>query len=165
MFRLVVLFLVIPLVEFTLLIQIGEIVGLLPTIVLVVVTGLVGGILARQQGLSTWKRFNSRLADGKLPGKELADGVIILVAGALLITPGLLTDLLGLCGLIPFTRRPLQQIMMRRLMASVGGVGTMIFDQETPAGSPDRRTDQSRWGGTPRSRPQHADSHDKKSRD
>lgn len=164
MFRLAVLFLVVPLVELALLIQIGERVGLLPTIALVVVTGVVGGLLARHQGLSTWRKFNNRLAGGKLPGQELADGVIILVAGALLITPGLLTDLAGLCGLLPFTRRPLQQIIMRRLTTSVGGFSAMVFDQGKPSGNPDGGSDEAQWGGTPRPRPGHADPPDEHTR-
>ncbi|MBT8400886.1 MAG: FxsA family protein [Rhodothermia bacterium] len=159
MFRLAFLFLVIPLVELALLIQVGEVVGLGPTILLVVVTGAAGGMLARQQGLSTWSKFNSRLAGGKLPGRELVDGVIILLAGALLITPGLLTDIVGLCGLIPLTRKPVQRFIMSRVRTSFGPAGAMGFDRHgsTEMGR-ESGTSDTQWGGNPRTRPQHADS-------
>lgn len=111
--RLLLLFLLTPAVELALLIQVNRIVGFWPTIGLIIVTGIVGSHLARREGLSTWRNLNSRLQAGDLPGTELADGVIILVAGALLITPGILTDVLGFLGLIPFTRTYLRRLVMR----------------------------------------------------
>lgn len=107
--RLFLLFVVVPAIELMLLIEIGQIIGTLPTFGLIVVTGLAGSALARTQGLSVWKKFQARLSEGRMPGAELIDGLIILVSGALLLTPGVLTDILGLAGLIPFTRRMLRK--------------------------------------------------------
>lgn len=111
--RLILLFLLTPAVELALLIQVDRFIGFWPTIGLIIVTGIVGSHLARREGLSTWQNLNDRLRVGDLPGTELADGVIILVAGALLITPGILTDLFGFLGLIPFTRTYLRRFVMR----------------------------------------------------
>ena len=111
--RLVLLFLLTPAVELALLIQVDQVIGFWPTVGLIIVTGVVGSHLARREGLSTWRRLNDRLRSGDLPGTELADGILILVAGALLITPGILTDVFGLLGLIPFTRTYLRRYMMR----------------------------------------------------
>lgn len=111
--RLLLLFLLTPAVELALLIQVDRVIGFWPTIGLIVVTGIVGSHLARREGLSTWRALNNRLQDGDLPGAELADGIIILIAGALLITPGILTDVLGFLGLIPFTRVYLRRFVMR----------------------------------------------------
>lgn len=96
--RLFLLFLIVPAVELALLLQIGRWIGLWPTIGLIFATALAGSFLARREGMATWRAFRQRLAEGKLPGRELIDGVLILLAGALLITPGVLTDLLGLIG-------------------------------------------------------------------
>ena len=93
--RLFLLILVVPIVELTLLVQIGGVIGFWPTVALVVLTALAGSFLIRHEGFSTWKRLNQKLATGSLPGDELLDGVIILVAGILLLTPGFLTDVVG----------------------------------------------------------------------
>ncbi|PSQ88400.1 MAG: hypothetical protein BRD30_07150 [Bacteroidetes bacterium QH_2_63_10] len=111
--RLILLFLLTPAVELALLIQVDRVIGFWPTIGLIIVTGIVGSHLARREGLSTWQNLNDRLQAGDLPGTELADGMIILVAGALLITPGILTDLFGFLGLVPFTRAYLRRFVMR----------------------------------------------------
>jgi len=83
----------------------GQMVGLWPTIGLVVLTGFAGAALARLEGLRTLWRIRGELARGRLPGRALFDGLAILVGGALLLTPGILTDLLGFCFLLPPTRR------------------------------------------------------------
>ncbi len=102
--RLLILFVVVPLVELTLLVRIGESIGLLNTILIIVLTGLAGTALARHQGMEVWRRFNARISQGQVPGSEIIDGLIILVCGALLMTPGVLTDFIGLLGLIPLSR-------------------------------------------------------------
>ena len=111
--RLILLFLLTPAVELALLIQVDQVIGFWATVGLIIVTGIVGSHLARREGLSTWRRLNRRLQSGDLPGNELADGVIILVSGALLITPGILTDVIGFLGLISFTRARLRRVVMR----------------------------------------------------
>lgn len=104
LFRLLLLFVLVPVAELMLLIRLGEWIGLWPTLGLIVVTGVVGSMLARQQGFSVLRRLQSRLGQGGLPGRELLDGAIILVSGALLLTPGVVTDVVGFAGLIPPTR-------------------------------------------------------------
>lgn len=117
--RLLLLFLITPVVELALLIKVGEIVGFWPTIGLILVTGITGSYLARREGLSVWRRLKARLEAGGLPGRELIDGVIILIAGAFLITPGVLTDLVGFLGLLPPTRALIRRYAMKRLERAV----------------------------------------------
>jgi len=113
--RLILLFLLTPAVELGLLIQVDRLIGFWPTIGLIIATGVAGSYLARREGVSTWRRLNERLNEGGLPGKELTDGVIILVAGALLVTPGVLTDVVGFMGLLPPTRALIRKLIMNRI--------------------------------------------------
>lgn len=114
-FRLALLFVAVPLVELALLIQVGRWMGLLPTVALVVVTGILGAALARLQGLATLVRFRTALEEGRLPHRELVEGVFILVAGAVLLTPGLLTDTAGFLLLVPPVRHALAARVLRWL--------------------------------------------------
>jgi len=98
-------FLVVPFVEIYLLLQIGGIIGVFPTVFLVVFTAVLGAWLLRQQGFATWQRLQTSLAQGVLPAYEMIEGPILLVGGALLLTPGFFTDILGFACLIPQTRR------------------------------------------------------------
>ena len=113
--RLALLFVLVPLVELVLLIQLGQLVGLWPTLGLVVATGVVGAVLARAEGLRVLYQSRSELASGRLPGQALLDGISVLVGGAFLLTPGILTDVAGFSLLLPFSRRWLQRRVRRRL--------------------------------------------------
>lgn len=117
--RLILLFLLTPAVELALLIQVDSVIGFWPTVALIVATGVAGSYLARREGLSTWRALNRRLQSGDLPGTELVDGVIILVAGALLVTPGVLTDAIGFVGLLPPTRALVRRYLVRRFQRNV----------------------------------------------
>jgi len=117
--RLLLLFLLTPAVELALLIQVDRLIGFGPTIGLIIATGIAGSYLARREGLHTWQRLNERLQAGDLPGKELVDGVIILVAGALLVTPGVFTDVVGFIGLLPPTRALVRKALMRRFQSKM----------------------------------------------
>ena len=112
--RLLFLFIAVPAVELILLIEIGQRIGTLATLGLIVGTGIVGASLARQQGISTFARLQKDLADGRLPAEPIVDGVLILVAGAVLITPGVLTDLVGFLCLVPACRRLIKRSLKRR---------------------------------------------------
>lgn len=101
---LVLLFVVTPLVELAILIYLGTLIGALYTILIVVITGLLGAFLARRQGLATLSRIRSSIKRGILPSDDLFQAVLILIGGLLLITPGLITDLAGFAMLIPQTR-------------------------------------------------------------
>lgn len=113
--RLALLFVIVPIVELVLLIEIGQVVGLLPTLALVVLTGVAGAGLARAEGLRVLLQFQRELASGKLPGQALMDGISVLVGGAFLLTPGVLTDVVGFSLLLPPTRRVLQRWLRGRL--------------------------------------------------
>lgn len=109
--RLLLLFTLVPLLELALLLRIGGLVGLLPTLVLVVGTGAAGAWLARQEGVRAWLAVQRELAAGRIPTEELVHGLLVLVAGAVLITPGVLTDAAGLLLLV----RPVRRALIRRL--------------------------------------------------
>lgn len=111
------LFFVIPLIEIYLLIQVGHVIGALPTILLVIATSLLGAYLLKQQGLAALTRFQNNVRQGQLPANELKEGVFILLGGILLMTPGFFTDFLGLFCLLPPTRKLLIKLFARRLPA------------------------------------------------
>jgi UPF0716 protein FxsA len=113
LFKLFLLFVTVPLVELWLLLYLSEYTGWKFTLGLVIVTGLAGSFLARLQGWRTIRRIQDELGQGKLPTDSLLDGVMILVAGALLLTPGILTDALGLSLLIPPCRRVYRALLVR----------------------------------------------------
>lgn len=113
--RLALLFVIVPIIELILLIEIGQLVGLLPTVALVVFTGVTGAWLARAEGLRVFFQFQRELASGKLPGQSMLDGISVLVGGAFLLTPGVLTDVVGFSLLLPFTRRWIQGRVRKRL--------------------------------------------------
>jgi len=106
MFRLLfILFILVPILEIYLLIQIGSIIGALPTVLIVIATAVIGAFLLRWQGISTLQRMQTTLNQGQMPATELMEAIILLVCGALLLTPGFFTDALGFLGLLPYTRR------------------------------------------------------------
>lgn len=114
-------FLLVPFVEIYLLLQIGDIIGVWSTIFLVVFTAVLGAWLLRQQGFATWQRFQTSLAQGVVPAFEMIEGPILLVGGALLLTPGFFTDVLGFACLIPQARRKLAQYIIENHMLQNGG--------------------------------------------
>jgi UPF0716 protein FxsA len=122
---LVLIFIVVPIAELYVIIQVGGAIGLLPTLALLLADALLGSILLRHQGRAAWIRFNRALAEGRLPHKEVFDGVLIIMGGALLLTPGFLTDIVGLILLIPPTRaliRAMSARFVRRRLALGGAV-------------------------------------------
>ena len=98
------LFIVMPIVEMWLLITIGSYIGALSTIALVLLTALIGIGLLREQGVSTLWRGREKLQQGKIPAQEMMEGIVLAVSGALLLTPGFVTDTIGFLGLLPFSR-------------------------------------------------------------
>ncbi len=119
MLKLLLLFIVVPIVEFAILIELGRFWGTIPTIALIVVTGFLGAALARRQGLGLLREMRAESSAGRLPTRAIVDGVIILLAGAVLITPGVLTDLFGFFCLIPPSRRLIRTWLWRRLKRAV----------------------------------------------
>jgi UPF0716 protein FxsA len=101
---LILLFVLVPLIELALLLKVGEFIGAGYTIMIVVITGVVGASLARLQGLLTLRKIQDEVNRGLMPADKLIDGAVILCSGILLLTPGFITDLIGFMGLTPFTR-------------------------------------------------------------
>ena len=99
------LFVFVPMIELYLLLMVGSRIGAMPTIGLIVLTGILGATLARQQGLSTLARIQREMAEGRPPTGELVEGALVLVGGIVLLTPGILTDLFGFCLLVPQIRK------------------------------------------------------------
>lgn len=114
-FRLLALFTLIPLLELFLLIEIGKRIGTLATVLLVISTGFLGAWLARQQGVQVFLRVRRDFSAGRMPTDALLDGVLILIAGAVLLTPGLLTDLCGFMLLTPVGRQAIRRRLSRAL--------------------------------------------------
>ena len=122
--RLFAAFVLIPLIELVLLLQLAEATSVTTTVLVVIVTGVIGSLLARREGWMAWVRFRQALAEGRVPGREIQDGLMIVFAAALLLTPGLLTDGLGFTLLIPagreFLRRTLFARFLKRFHVDVG---------------------------------------------
>jgi UPF0716 protein FxsA len=125
---LILLFLVVPLAELYVIIQVGQALGALNTIALLIVISAVGAWLAKREGLSVWRRFQRQVESGAVPGKEIADGVMILFAAALLMSPGFLTDLLGIALLLPPVRAVVRGVFMRQAAKRAGIIRVHRFD-------------------------------------
>lgn len=112
---LILLFTVIPAVELMVLIKVGTYIGAINTVALIIFTGVVGAFLARMQGLATLYRIQSNLDRGVMPTSEMFDGVLILIGGVLLLTPGFITDTIGFLFLVPLTRALLKAWLQKKL--------------------------------------------------
>lgn len=117
---LALVFLAVPIAEVYLLIQVGHVIGGLATIALLVADAVLGSWLVRREGARAWRRFREAAASGRVPGREAADGALVLVGGTLLVTPGFLTDVVGLVLVLPITR-PLVRRALVRLLARRAG--------------------------------------------
>src|SRR5919199_3243872 len=111
---LLLLFIVVPLVELYVIIQVGQAIGALPTIALLLLDSLLGSALLRSQGRAVWRRFNAALSAGRPPAREVLDGGLVILGGAFLLTPGFVTDVLGLVFLLPPTRALVRGALVRR---------------------------------------------------
>lgn len=133
------LFIIVPVLEMWLLITIGQVIGALPTIGLVLLTAVIGVNLLRAQGLSTLTRAQERMASGSIPAQEMAEGMALAVGGALLLTPGFATDAFGFACLIPFTRKWLASKALSGLLANghiVGGSQSQGTDKHNKNSGP-----------------------------
>ncbi len=106
--KLLLMFITVPLVEIMLFIEVGSRIGTLTTLLIVTLTAILGASLAHREGLKTWWRIQEKFYQGLMPDEELLDGVLILIAGTVLLTPGFLTDAIGFLLLYPRTRQPLK---------------------------------------------------------
>ena len=136
---LIILFIVVPIAELAVLIQVGQAIGVWWTIALLVADAILGSMLARSQGQLVWRRFNEALQAGRAPAREVMDGALVLFGGALLLTPGFLSDILGIVLLLPPTRALVRAILVRRfagrMVASMtAGPGVRGPDARQPRG-------------------------------
>jgi UPF0716 protein FxsA len=123
---LVVLFIVVPIVELYVIIQVGEAIGVLPTLALLLADALLGSLLLRYQGRGAWRRFNAAIEQRRFPAREVADGLMIAIGGTLLLAPGFITDVFGLILLVPPTRaivRRLSRAYFARRFVVIGAAG------------------------------------------
>jgi UPF0716 protein FxsA len=125
---LLLLFIVVPIVELYVILQVGQAIGVLPTIALLIADSILGSVLMRSQGRAAWRRFNAALAEGRVPHREVLDGVLVIFGGALLLTPGFATDVFGALLLLPPTRAVIRGLAVRRLLprmvaGGLGGIG------------------------------------------
>jgi UPF0716 protein FxsA len=140
---LVILFIVVPIVELYVIIQVGQLIGVWPTLALLLADALLGALLLRHQGRGAWRRFNQALAERRFPGREVADGLMIAIGGTLLLTPGFVTDIFGFLLLIPPTRAIARHLMRGFVARRFVVVGTGGVRGSTPPrhGSTDRPYD------------------------
>ena len=140
--KLLVAFIVVPLVELYLLFRIAEFTSPLATLALVIITGIIGSFLARREGAMAWFRFQSALGEGRMPSREIQDGLMIVFAAALLLTPGLLTDVLGFTLLIPWGRDIVRRFVLKPYLGqfNVQVVGTNPMNADSPVDEEMRRS-------------------------
>lgn len=135
------LLLAVPIVEIATFILVGNWIGVLPTLGLVVFSAVVGALLLRRQGLSTLRRIQTETAAGRVPGRDLVDGVLIVVAGMLLLTPGLVTDVFGYLLFVPAVRDVVRRFLARRVVVSasarMGGTGRRGPNDKPTSGQPE----------------------------
>ena len=129
---LVLLFLVVPIVELYVIIQVGQEIGALNTIGLLLVISVLGAWLAKREGTGVWRRLNQQVSTGKVPGAELIDAFLILLAGALLLTPGFISDVLAIFLLIPPTRALVRRVLRRRFIGKVEVFGGAASPSRPP---------------------------------
>src|SRR3954470_23928294 len=116
---LLVIFVVVPIVEIYVIIQVGEAIGVLWTIALLIVDSIVGSMLMKSQGRAAWRRFQVAVSEGRVPAREVLDGVLVIFGGAFLLTPGFVTDIAGAVLLVPPTRALVRRILARRFTFSL----------------------------------------------
>lgn len=125
------LFIVLPLIELAVIIQVGSLIGVLPTFAIMVLSALIGSWLCKREGLGVLRRINASLDAGRVPTTELADGALIVLAGCMMITPGFVTDLAGILLLLPPVRAMVRKVVVarsrRRIDRAVAGAGPAGF--------------------------------------
>src|SRR3954449_11884035 len=123
MLLLILVFIVVPIAELYVIFKIGDAIGWAPTLALLVIDSLLGSWLMRSQGRTVWNRFQQTMEAGRIPHREVFDGVLVIFGGAFLITPGFLTDIIGVILLVPPTRAFVRRLLVRRLGRGVAVAG------------------------------------------
>lgn len=115
-----VLFIIVPIIELAIIIQVGQVVGVGWTLVALIAMSLIGAALVKSEGLRAWRRVREALAEARMPAEEVVDGALVLLGGALMLTPGFLTDGLGLLLVVPTTRGMLNRTIRGRVRSTFG---------------------------------------------
>jgi UPF0716 protein FxsA len=131
---LLALFILLPIAEIYVIIQVGDWIGWLPTLAILILDGFVGAALARSQGQVAWERFNRALAEGRVPARETFDGAMIILGGALLLAPGFITDVVGFSLLLPPTRALLRTVAGRMARRRVSFAWRVASPPPRPSG-------------------------------
>jgi UPF0716 protein FxsA len=124
---LILLFIVVPIAEIYVIIQVGQAIGALPTIALLIADSILGSMLMRSQGRLAWRRFNEAVAAGRPPAREVLDGAMVIFGGAFLLTPGFITDIFGLILLLPPTRAILRRFIVHAVLGRTPAGRAAIF--------------------------------------
>jgi UPF0716 protein FxsA len=111
---LLLIFIVVPIAELAVIIQVGQQIGVWLTIAILIADSILGALLMRSQGRASWRRFNEALQAGRPPAREVLDGALVIFGGAFLLTPGFITDIIGIVLLLPPTRAIVRRILVRR---------------------------------------------------
>ena len=125
------LFIVVPVVEIYFIVQVGQVIGVIPTVLLLLLDGFLGSWLVRREGRRAWEALKQASAAGRVPAKEAADGALVLVGGALLLAPGFLTDVVGLACVLPVTRPLLRGAIWRFVSGRVVVLGPVSRSRRT----------------------------------
>ncbi|MFQ3250197.1 MAG: UPF0716 protein FxsA [Glaciecola sp.] len=133
--RLFILFAILPILEIMLLINVSDNIGGWNTFALVLITAFLGAYFVRREGANTLRNVQTKMAQGEMPGKELSEGLLLLIAGVLLVTPGFITDIVGLLFTLPFTRAPIAASLVKSFMKSGKGQASFSFHQQGFHGS------------------------------
>jgi len=137
---LAVLFVALPLLEIYVLIQVGQVIGALWTVLLLIAVSIAGSYLIKREGARAWQALRQALASHKMPARELADGALILMGGTLLLTPGFISDAVGLFFVVPFTRpvarRLLTAFLTRKFLGQTGQTGQTTQTVQRPGPAP-----------------------------
>lgn len=132
MFQLLfVLFIIIPIIEITVIIQVGALLGLWPTVAIVILSAWLGAKYVRQQGLATLQSVQTKMAQGEMPSGEIVTGLMLLVAGVLLVTPGFVTDIFGLLLLIPSVRSAIGAQVQKHIKVNQFAAGASFHQEAT----------------------------------
>lgn len=125
--KLVALFIGLPMIELIILIKLGEMIGFWPTVAIVIITGFIGASLARHQGFRAIARIQTEINAGRIPTFELIDGLLILIGGIVLLTPGILTDAFGFSMMVPWVRTQVKGFLYQKFKGMVARGETRVF--------------------------------------
>lgn len=130
--KLFLLFVALPIIEIAILVNVGEVIGGWNTIAIVIITAFAGAHLVRQQGLSTLTQAQNKMQSGQIPGQEMAEGLLLVISGVLLVTPGFVTDAIGFLFCLPFTRPIIAQALIKHFPVNVVTPNQQPFNQRGP---------------------------------